>query len=283
MEAEVFSNLVHVTPELWDLFDDTGRPPRNQLVHQRPRQSTSRSPAATPTGRPSPTSKKPSHENIPLRAGVIDGILPGQHTEEGSGTAPGARRHRHRRRPPARIRARHQPRPHPGMRQLRPPPRRHPPRRHRHPLPPHPLDERRQRHQHPAGRYPRHRDRRSPPPSPPERAVCPPDGGLCEPDKQCPPDNLCNPTGQRNPCRPVSRGHRRAREPRLHARSLLQPDAACPARASRSSDAASRSQRGLGIPPGRAPGGDRGARRHGNGSLPRRRGDVHQRPPDPGH
>jgi MoaA/NifB/PqqE/SkfB family radical SAM enzyme len=83
MEAEVFSNLVHVTPSLWELFGTPGvrlatswysndRREHNQITSR----DTHRQTLAN--------IEEAVRREIPLRVGLIDGILPGQHAEEGA-------------------------------------------------------------------------------------------------------------------------------------------------------------------------------------------------------
>jgi MoaA/NifB/PqqE/SkfB family radical SAM enzyme len=83
MEAEVFSNLVHVTPELWELFETPGvRLATSWYSSDRPehKQITGRD-----TWRQTLASiEEAIRRNIPLRVGLIDGIVSGQHTEEGA-------------------------------------------------------------------------------------------------------------------------------------------------------------------------------------------------------
>jgi MoaA/NifB/PqqE/SkfB family radical SAM enzyme/anti-sigma regulatory factor (Ser/Thr protein kinase) len=83
MEAEVFSNLVHVTPGLWELFGTPGVRlatswyTNDRLEHK---QITGRD-----THRQTLASiEEAVRRDIPLRVGLIDGILPGQHTEDGA-------------------------------------------------------------------------------------------------------------------------------------------------------------------------------------------------------
>jgi MoaA/NifB/PqqE/SkfB family radical SAM enzyme len=82
MEAEVYTNLVHVRPELWELFKTPGVSlatswySNDRLEHK---QITGRD-----THRQTLANiEEALRRNIPLRIGLIDGILPGQHTEEG--------------------------------------------------------------------------------------------------------------------------------------------------------------------------------------------------------
>jgi MoaA/NifB/PqqE/SkfB family radical SAM enzyme len=82
MQAEVFSNLVHVTPGLWQLFATPGVRlatswySSDRLEHK---QITGRD-----TWRQTLASiEEAVRRQIALRVGVIDGILPGQHSEEG--------------------------------------------------------------------------------------------------------------------------------------------------------------------------------------------------------
>jgi len=83
MEAEVFSNLVHVTPELWDLFTTPGvRLATSWYTNERleHKQITGRD-----THRQTLANiEEALRRDIPLRVGVIDGIVPGQHAEEGT-------------------------------------------------------------------------------------------------------------------------------------------------------------------------------------------------------
>ena len=83
MEAEVFSNLVHVTPELWELFSIPGVRlasswySNDRLEHQ---QITGRD-----THRQTLANiEEALRRGIPLRVGLIDAILPGQHAREGA-------------------------------------------------------------------------------------------------------------------------------------------------------------------------------------------------------
>jgi MoaA/NifB/PqqE/SkfB family radical SAM enzyme len=83
VEAEVFSNLVHVTPELWELFETPGVRLATSWY------SNDRAEHKQITGRDTFRQTLASIEeairrDIPLRAGLIDGILPGQHTEDGA-------------------------------------------------------------------------------------------------------------------------------------------------------------------------------------------------------
>lgn len=82
MEAEIFSNLVHLTPALWDLLATPGVRlatswyTSDRLEHH---QITGRD-----THRQTLASiEQAVRRHIPLRVGVIHGILPGQHTDEG--------------------------------------------------------------------------------------------------------------------------------------------------------------------------------------------------------
>lgn len=82
METEVFTNLVHVSPELWDLYGTPGvrlatswytsdRTEHEQITGRDTfRQTLANIDEATRRG-------------IPLRVGLITGILPGQHAAEG--------------------------------------------------------------------------------------------------------------------------------------------------------------------------------------------------------
>ena len=83
MQAEVYSNLVHVTPELWGLFQAPGVSlatswySSDRLEHKQiTRRDTWRQTLAN--------IEHALRLNIPLRVGIIDGILPGQHAEEGA-------------------------------------------------------------------------------------------------------------------------------------------------------------------------------------------------------
>ena len=83
MDAEVYTNLVHVTPQLWELFQTPGVRlatswyTSERLEHQ---QITGRD-----THRQTLANiEEALRRNIPLRAGLIDGILPGQHTQDGA-------------------------------------------------------------------------------------------------------------------------------------------------------------------------------------------------------
>ena len=83
MEAEVFSNLVHVTPDLWELFATPGVRLATSWY------SNERLEHRQITGRDTPRQTLANigeavRREIPLRAGLIDGILPGQHTKEGA-------------------------------------------------------------------------------------------------------------------------------------------------------------------------------------------------------
>ncbi len=196
MEAEVFTNLVRVTPELWELFATPGVRlatswyTSDRLEHQ---QITGRDTHRQTLANIAEALRR----GIPLRAGVIDGILPGQHTAQGAelitargvtstgtdhlrevgrGTNPDPTQAcgncGHRR---AAILPDGTVTPCPLTRWMR------------------------------AGNITR---------TPladilptvtalaaaiPRPSMCQPDGGLCEPDRQCPPDNLCNPTGRAAP------------------------------------------------------------------------------------
>lgn len=82
MEVEVFSNLVSVTPALWDLFETPGVRlatswyTSNRLEH---RQITGRDTFRQTLG----NIDEALQRKIPLRVGLITGILPGQHAQEG--------------------------------------------------------------------------------------------------------------------------------------------------------------------------------------------------------
>lgn len=83
MQAEVYSNLVHVTPALWDLLETPGVRlatswyTSDRAEHQRiTGRDTHRQTLANIT--------EAHRRHVPLRAGIVDGILPGQHTEQGA-------------------------------------------------------------------------------------------------------------------------------------------------------------------------------------------------------
>ncbi len=83
MEAEVYTNLVHVTPQLWELFQTPGVRlatrwyTNDRLQHK---QITGRD-----THRQTLANiEQALRRDIPLRIGLIDGILPGQHTQDGA-------------------------------------------------------------------------------------------------------------------------------------------------------------------------------------------------------
>jgi MoaA/NifB/PqqE/SkfB family radical SAM enzyme len=83
MGAEVYSNLVHLTPPLWNLFETPG-------VHLATSwYSSERLEHRQITGRDTHRQTLANIEEavrreIPLRVGLIDGILPGQHAEDGA-------------------------------------------------------------------------------------------------------------------------------------------------------------------------------------------------------
>ena len=83
LEAEVFSNLVRVTPELWDLLETPGVCLATSWYtsdRREHRQITGRD-----TWRQTLASiEEALRRGILLRAGLITGILPGQHAEEGA-------------------------------------------------------------------------------------------------------------------------------------------------------------------------------------------------------
>lgn len=194
MRAEVFSNLVHVTPELWELFATPGvslaaswytsdRVEHKQITgRDTHRQTLANIEQAVLRG-------------IPLRAGVIDGILPGQRTDEGTalllergvtdiggdhlrefgrGTIPDPAQAcgncGHRR---AAILPDGTVTPCPLTRWM-----------NAGNVTSAPL----------ADILPTVTELAAAIPA--QRRICPPDGGLCAPDKQCEPDNLCKPTGR---------------------------------------------------------------------------------------
>jgi MoaA/NifB/PqqE/SkfB family radical SAM enzyme len=83
MEVEVFSNLVHVAPELWELFET----PSVRLATSW--YSSDRVEHKLITGRDTHRQTLANIEEavrrgITLRVGLIDGILPGQHAGEGA-------------------------------------------------------------------------------------------------------------------------------------------------------------------------------------------------------
>jgi MoaA/NifB/PqqE/SkfB family radical SAM enzyme len=82
MDAEIYTNLVHVTPELWELFQTPGVRVATSWY------TSDRDEHRRITGRDTHRQTLASIEealrrDIPLRVGLIDGILPGQQTEEG--------------------------------------------------------------------------------------------------------------------------------------------------------------------------------------------------------
>ena len=194
MEAEIFSNLVHVTPELWNLYTTPGvRLATSWYTNERleHKQITGRD-----THRQTLANiEEAVRRHIPLRAGVIDGILPGQHTEEGAellrargvtdiggdhlrefgrGTNPDPTQAcgncGHRR---AAVLPDGSVTPCPLTRWMK-----------AGNVTTTPLADILANVNHLAATIPA------------PRAICPPDGGLCEPDRQCAPENLCKPTGQ---------------------------------------------------------------------------------------
>lgn len=82
MQAEIYTNLVHVGPELWDLFETPGvRLATSWYTNDRAehRQITGRD-----TFRQTLAGiEEAIQRDIPLRVGMITGILPGQHAAEG--------------------------------------------------------------------------------------------------------------------------------------------------------------------------------------------------------
>lgn len=83
MEAEVYTNLVHVTPELWELFGTPGVRLATSWY------SNDRVEHKLITGRDTHRQTLANIEEalrrgITIRVGMVDGILPGQHTEEGA-------------------------------------------------------------------------------------------------------------------------------------------------------------------------------------------------------
>jgi MoaA/NifB/PqqE/SkfB family radical SAM enzyme len=194
LQAEVFSNLVHVTPELWELFATPGVRLATSWYtsdRQEHRRITGRD-----THRQTLANiDQAVRRRIPLRVGVIGGILPEQHAIEGTrllqargvtdvgydhlrefgrGANPDPTQacgncghHRAAVLPDGSVT------PCPLTRWMR------------------------------AGNVtgtpladilPSVTELAAAIPAQPR--ICPPDGGLCEPDKQCPPDNLCKPTGR---------------------------------------------------------------------------------------
>jgi MoaA/NifB/PqqE/SkfB family radical SAM enzyme len=193
MEAEVFTNLVRVTPELWELFSTVGvrlatswytsdRAEHQQITGRDTHRQTLANIAEA------------LRRGIPLRAGLIDGILPGQRTREGAEllTARGV----------ASIGTDH-------LREFG---------RGTNPDPAQACGGCGNRRAAilpdgtvtpcPLTRWMRAGNIMNAPLADilptvtalaaaiPRPSMCQPDGGLCEPDKQCPPDNLCNPTGR---------------------------------------------------------------------------------------
>lgn len=83
MEAEVFSNLAHVTPDLWELFQMPGVRlatswyTNDRLEHK---QITGRDTHRQTLANIGEAIRR----GIPIRAGLIDGILPGQHADKGA-------------------------------------------------------------------------------------------------------------------------------------------------------------------------------------------------------
>jgi MoaA/NifB/PqqE/SkfB family radical SAM enzyme len=193
MDAEVFSNLARVTPELWELFGTPGvRIATSWYTSDRDQHKLI---TGRDTHRQTLTNiAEAARRNIPLRAGVIDGIIPGQRTEEGKEML--------RAHGVTDIGGDH-------LREFG---------RGTKPDP-----------TQACGNCGHHRAAVLPDgsvtPCPltrwmiagnvlqtpladivgtataiaatiPQPSACSPDGGLCEPDRQCPPDNLCKPTGQ---------------------------------------------------------------------------------------
>lgn len=82
MQAEVFSNLVHVAPELWELFETPGvRLATSWYTSDRVehKEITGRDTHRQTFGNIAEAIRRA----IPLRVGLINGILPGQHASEG--------------------------------------------------------------------------------------------------------------------------------------------------------------------------------------------------------
>lgn len=82
MEVEIFSNLVHVAPEMWELFGL----PRVRVATSW--YSSDRAEHRQITGRDTfrqtlANIEQAVRREIPLRVGLISGILPGQHAAEG--------------------------------------------------------------------------------------------------------------------------------------------------------------------------------------------------------
>jgi MoaA/NifB/PqqE/SkfB family radical SAM enzyme len=83
MDAEVYTNLVHVSPQLWELFQTPGVRLATSWY------SSDRLEHKQITGRDTHRQTLANIEEalsrgIPLRVGLVDGILPGQHAEDGA-------------------------------------------------------------------------------------------------------------------------------------------------------------------------------------------------------
>lgn len=82
LEVEVYTNLVHVSPDLWELFELPG-------VHLATSwYSNDRGEHEQITGRDTfrqtlGNIEEATRRGVPLRVGMVDGIMPGQKTEEG--------------------------------------------------------------------------------------------------------------------------------------------------------------------------------------------------------
>jgi MoaA/NifB/PqqE/SkfB family radical SAM enzyme len=82
MRAEVFSNLVHVTPELWELFETPGVSLATSWYtsdRDEHRQITGRDTFRQTLSNITEASRR----QIQLRVGMVTGIIPGQHAAEG--------------------------------------------------------------------------------------------------------------------------------------------------------------------------------------------------------
>jgi len=82
MRAEVFSNLVHVTPDLWELFETPGVSLATSWYtsdRDEHRQITGRDTFRQTLSNITEASRR----QIQLRVGIVTGILPGQHAAQG--------------------------------------------------------------------------------------------------------------------------------------------------------------------------------------------------------
>jgi sulfatase maturation enzyme AslB (radical SAM superfamily) len=82
LHAEVYSNLVHVSPDLWELFGLRG------VTLAVSWYTSDRQEHAAITGRDTWRQTRANiaeavRRSIPVRAGMVDGIVPGQQTEDG--------------------------------------------------------------------------------------------------------------------------------------------------------------------------------------------------------